>query len=184
MLRDDDAKTLQQLSDFLAWDRQPTDQTDEQVVRRYEQLRRRILHPLLWEIVEHRINVRTIVAALRHRHSGDGPPAGVGPLVEPIRRHWQEPQFGMRPRFPWIENFSEQMLAGNAVEAERVLFECTWEFRRRMAANFTFSFEAVLLYLAQWSIVDRWTSRSIEAGRARFDQLIEETLGDYATLKF
>ena len=56
--------------------------------------------------------------------------------------------------------------------------------RGNMANNFTFSFEAVLLYLARWEIVDRWTSRDADAGLVRFDQMIEETLGEYATAQF
>jgi hypothetical protein len=38
------------------------------------------------------------------------------------------------------------------------------------------------LYLARWEIIDRCTSRDAEAGRERFDNLITETLGDYANL--
>ncbi len=184
MLSDEDAQTLRQLQNFLAWDRQLTDRTDEQVVQHYKQLKQQIRHSLVFEIIEHRINVRTIVGALRRRHNGEGPPVGVGRLVDPIRRQWKEPQFGLQKRYPWIEGFEQKMLAGNAVEAQKVLFEFTWSTWCRMAAEFTFSFEAVLLYLARWAIVNRWTSRSAEAGRARFDQLIEETLGEYAHLQF
>jgi len=184
MLSEEDTETLQQLLDFLAWDRQPTDQTDEEVVQHYHQLRRRIHHPLIWQIVEQRIDLRTIVSALRRRRRGEGPPEGVGELVDPIRRRWQEPFFGLLQRHPWIEGFQKNMESGDAMEAERILYESVWVFRCRMAAEFTFSFEAVLLYLARWSIVDRWTSRDGVAGRARFDQLIEETLGKYATIDF
>ena len=127
--------------------------------------------------------MRTIVGAFRRRRDGEEPPIGVGRLVRPIRDHWKEPQFGLQRQFSWIESFEKFMLAGEAVEAERVLYEYSWESRCRMAAQFHFSFEAVLLYLARWSIVDRWTSRDVEAGHARFDQLLEETLGDYAKLK-
>lgn len=183
MVHEEDARVLQQLTDFLHWDRQPIDQTDDQVVQRYERLKEQTHHPLVLEVVEHRINVRTIVSALRRQRDGSGPPVGVGRLVEPIRRHWHAPQFGLQRRFPWIEEFAELMVAGEAVRAERVLFEFTWRTWCRMSTGFTFSFEAVLLYLARWSIVDRWTSRNAETGRTRFDQLVEETLGEFTTLQ-
>ena len=179
-----DAATLKQLRDFLAWDRQPVDQTDARVVAHYARLQDEIKHPVLLEIVDHRINVRTIVSALRRRRDGQGPPEGVGKLVDRIRRNWQHPSFGLQHAFPWIDSFAEQLQLQNAVEAERILFEFTWTTWCRMASRFTFSFEAILLYLARWTIVDRWTSRDAQLGQQRFDRLIEETLGEYANLQF
>lgn len=184
MLTEEDAGTLNQFKDFLAWDRQPLDQTDAQVVDRFRRLQDEVRHPVIWKVVVNRLNVRTLVSALRRRRGGDGPPQAVGDLVDPIRRHWKEPYFRLEQRFPWLTSFEEHWQAGDALAAERILYETTWKFRYRMAAQFTFSFEAVLLYLARWSIIDRWTSRDAEVGKSRFDQLIEETLGDYANIPF
>lgn len=184
LLNESDATILQQLIDFLTWDRQPLDQTDEQVVREYERVTNKVRHPLVLEIVDNRMNIRTIVSALRRRRGGEGPPTGVGQLVAPIRRHWNDPHFRLHRQFPFIEEFEARMSAGDAVSAERALFEFSWRIFCRVAAEFTFSFEAVLLYLARWEIVDRWTSRDADAGGNRFEQLIEETLGDYTALQF
>ena len=184
LLTEDDARTLGQLADFLAWDRQPLNRSDDQVVLEYQRLKEATRHSLVLELMEHRIDVRTIVGALRRRRNGDGPPVGVGRLVEPIRRSWTEPWFGLQRRFDWIDAFDDQMRSGEAVTAERVLYETTWQTWCRLAARFTFSFEAVLLYWARWEIVERWTSRDAAAGQTRFDQLIEETLCEYASLRF
>ena len=184
MLSAEDARTIEQLNEFLAWDHQPFDQSDEQVVARFHRLEHEIHHPVIWRIVENRLNMRTIISALRRRRADEGPPSGVGDLVDPIRRQWKEPYFRLENRFPWIEPFVAHWQAGEALEAERILFEFMWELRYRLAAEFTFSFEAVLLYLARWTIIDRWTSRDAEVGKARFDQMIEETLGDYANIPF
>jgi hypothetical protein len=178
-----DAKVIQQLANFLAWDRQTLERSEQNVIDDYERLRQEIHHPVVREIVDHRINMRTIVGALRRRRNGQDPPRGVGRLVQPIRNRWKEPQFGLQTRYRWIEPFEQCMLNGDAVAAERHLYEFTWRTYSRMADRFTFTFEAVLLYLARWSIVDRWTSRSREAGLARFDQLLEETLGEFNRLE-
>lgn len=169
---------------FLSWDRQLIEKTDEEIVRDYEQLKSSVRHPVILEVMKHRVNIRTIVGALRRRRKEQGPPIGLGDLVVPIRQNWKEPQFGLQRRFPWIENFDELMRTGKAMDAERLLFESTWRTRSRMAENYTFSFEAVLLYLARWSIIDRWTSRNADAGLERFDQMLKETLGEYATIQF
>ena len=184
LLTDADTRILRQLVNFLAWDRQPLNRSDEQVVEEYRRLKENTRHTLVLELMEHRVDVRTIVGALRRRRNGDGPPLGVGRLVQPIRRSWNEPWFGLQTRFDWIEAFDDQMRSGEAVAAERVLYETTWQTWCRLAASFTFTFEAVLLYWARWEIVERWTSRDAAAGQTRFDQLIEETLGEYASLRF
>ena len=53
----------------------------------------------------------------------------------------------------------------------------------KLADNFHFSFETILLYLARWEIVDRWTRLDAAPGRQRFDRLLAQTLesdGDVA----
>ena len=97
---------LRQLWDFLAWDRQSINRTDEEIVREYDRLHQSISNPVILNLVDHRLNLRTIVSALRRRRRGQEPPLGVGPLVEPIRRNWQHPQFNLQRRFPWIEDFA------------------------------------------------------------------------------
>lgn len=182
-LTDEDAETIHQLTRFFSWDRQLIDQSEEDISRRYDELMQNH-QTLIRDIVTLRINVRTIVAALRCRRDDLAPPTAVGDLVEPIRRNWNNPTFGLGHRYPWIETFSEHMLAGETARAERTLFEFIWQTWSRMAAQYTFSFEAVPLYVARWEIVDRWTSRDMDAGKERFEQLTHEALGEYAELQF
>jgi hypothetical protein len=182
-LNEDDAETIQQLASFFSWDRQLVEQSVEDICRRYEELMEN-RQPLIRQIVNHRINVRTIVAALRRRRDGLSPPAAVGELVNDIQRNWNDPTFGLGRRFPWVEPFAEHMLAGETTKAERTIFEFSWQMWSRMAAEFTFSFEAVPLYVARWEIVSRWTTRDMETGKQRFEHLMQETLGEYVALQF
>jgi hypothetical protein len=183
-LRPEHQQVLQRLFDFLQWDRQPVDRTDQAMVEAYEHLLQTIHNPLVRELVDHRVDIRTIVSALRRRKAEQSPPIGIGRLVETIRRNWNHPQFNLARQHPWIVLFQERMDTGDAVGAERVLLQVTWENWARLAADYTFSFEAVLLYLARWSILDRWTSKNAAEGRERFERLVEETLGEYAQLEF
>ena len=182
-LTEEDAATIHQLASFFSWDRQLIEQSEAEICKRYERLMQN-KQSLIREIVDLRINVRTIVAALRRRRDRLGPPSAVGSLVGMIRRNWNEPTFGLGRRYPWIETFSRHMLSGETDKADRTLFEYSWRTWSLMAAEFTFSFEVVPLYLARWEIVDRWTSRNLDAGTERFEQLTRETLGEYARLEF
>lgn len=178
MLRDDDAATVRQLQDFLEWDRQPADRTDEEVVDEYRRIKAGVRNELVIRLIDHRLGVRTIVSALRRRRMGLGPPVGVGPLATIIRKRFDQPQFGLERTQPWIEGFQSCLLTGDAVGGERLLFEQTWQHWWRLAAGYTFSFEAVLLYLARWTILERWTTRDAETGRRRFETLMQEMLGE------
>ena len=180
MLQPGDALVLEQLNDFLAWDRQPLDRTDAEVVARYEQLMATISNSLVRMLINHRIDVRTIVSGLRRRRNGQGPPPGVGQMVETIARNWQHPQFQLHGQHPWIVEFDRDLSAGDALAAQRVLYRVVWDRWTRLAEHYYFSFETVLLYLARWSIIERWVSQDQQAGQQKFDELIEETLGEYA----
>ena len=90
-LADDDADTVRQLASFFSWDRQLIDQTDEDIRRRYEVLMHN-RQPLIRELVNHRINVRTIVAALRRRRDGLEPPH------RPARRFFERLRGSPQPR--------------------------------------------------------------------------------------
>jgi hypothetical protein len=182
LLHEKDAAVIDQVSAFLAWDRQPLDRTDEQVVSHYGQLMEDIGNPLVRELVNSRIDIRTIVSAIRRRRLNGTPPSGVGQWVDHIRRNWTQPGFALAGRYPWIGDVERLIADGDPMEAQRRLFAENWRVWSRMAERYTFSFEAVILYLARWEVIDRWTSRNAEAGRQRFEELITETLGEYGNL--
>ncbi|MHC4404600.1 MAG: DUF2764 family protein [Planctomycetota bacterium] len=182
MLEPDDAEVLDQLVDFLAWERQPLDRTDDEVIARYHALIPTIRNPLVGDLIEDRMGLRTIISGLRRRRAGLPPPRGVGRLTGHVQRNWSHPTFNLEGRRPWIEPFARLLDDGDAAEAERLLFSVTWKHWSRLAERYYFSFEAVLLYVARWWIIDRWTSRDAAAGRKRFEELITETLGEYANL--
>ncbi len=182
MLTDEDAEIVRQWTGFLHWDRQILDRTDEDVAREYRRILGEISNPTLREMIEFRMDTRTIIAAVRRRRAGMPPPTGVGQWVEQIRNNYDHPEFRLQGRYDWIGKFDAALEHGEAIEAQRLLFDANYRHWARMAEQFTFSFEAVLLYLARWEIIDRWTSCDDESGKKRFETMITETLGDYANL--
>lgn len=182
MLESRDAEVLGRLGDFLAWDRQPIDQTDGQVVAHYNALMPTVSNRLVRALIDDRMEVRTIVSGLRLRKVSLPPPVGIDPWAAHIRRNWEHPEFGLGWRHPWIAAFREFDEPGQVLEAERVLLSAAWKDWSRDAARYHFTFEAVILYVARWDIIDRWTSRDAGRGRERFQQLISRTLGDHGKL--
>jgi uncharacterized protein DUF2764 len=182
LLHNEDTAVLESLLDFFEWDRQPLDRTDEEVVEHYDRLMATIGNRLIRQIINDRMEVRTIVAGLRLRKAELVPPVGPEPWATEIRRNWKQPDFRLQVRHPWVTQFRELIDAGNILEAERLQLSTSWTYWSRLAQRYHFTFESVVLYLARWEIIDRWTSRDAEQGRERFEQLIAQTLGEHGKL--
>jgi hypothetical protein len=181
MLSPRDAEIVDQVQRFLLWDRQPAERTEREVEQEYERLMKTISNPLARSIIAYRMDVRTITSALRRRRLGMPPPTGVGQWVKHIRKNWDRPDFRLSREHPWIASVMRHMEASEPLRAERELLLATWMRWRRLGDRFHFSFETILLYLARWEIVDRWTRLDKRLGRQRFDTLLTEAMGDYVS---
>jgi hypothetical protein len=182
LLSENDWKIVEKLSEFFVWDRQPLDRTDQKVWEAFQQLRREINNALARQVIDYRIDMRTVVAGLRRKRFNEGPMDGFGELASWIRRHWNQPYFELSKRYPWIVAFSNAVESGRLLEAQQILFDDLWTKWTRLAQQFHFTLETIILYIARWEIVERWTSLDATEGRRRFDFLLSETMGEYANL--
>ena len=184
LLNDRDRAVVEQMQSFLHWDRQHPERTDTEVQAEFDRLMNSVANPLVREIISHRMDVRTITSGLRRRRLDLEPPDAVGRYVEHIRRHWSDRDFRLTREHPWIPAFRQHLDANEPRQAERQLLLATWNRWVQLADDFYFSFETILLYLARWEIVDRWTRLNETQGRQRFESLLTETLGDHVCISF
>jgi len=182
MLKPKDAEVVEQLAAFLVWDRQPPDRTDEEMVSRYRKIMATTADRLARHIVAFRLDIRTIMSSLRRRRRGLTPGPGMGPWVDHIRRNWEHPEFELRWQHPWIAEVNPLLGTTDCLAVERILLRVTWNHWAKLADQYFFSFEAVLLYLARWEIIHRWTTHNAPLGRERFQQLVTESLNEYVNL--
>ena len=143
-----------------------------------------ITNPLVREVLAAGMNLRMILAALRRRRHGLGPPpVGFGRWFEHIRRHFNQPDFGLGHVLPWLIPFDQLLEHGDVLTLYRRVLGETWAYLRKRAQDYdSFSFEAVVLYIARWDITRRWQQLQAERGRAVFEALVKEVLGEYAEL--
>jgi hypothetical protein len=146
-----------------------------------------VSNPTLRAMVTTRLDVRTILAALRRRHRGESEPPtgtewGFGSWVPSIERHWKEPAFRLEAVFPWIPQAVSLLEADDLVNLERLLFGLLWKHLDRLGFGHNFDFEAVVIYIARWALVDRWSHFHGPEAVARFRTLVRAGLGSFTDL--
>ena len=183
MLEPEDRETVRLVFDFLRWDRQDLDRTDEDVCAHYEELMTQLTNPVIREAVTVRTDLRTLISALRRRRNGEEPPIGVGQWVSHIRRNWKHPDFRLGSRYPWLPELSQLLNGPTPFRIENRILDILWEQWSRIAERQApFSFATLLLYLFRLEVIYRWTSRDAEVGHQKFEQLVSEAMGEYDRL--
>ncbi|MEM9656927.1 MAG: DUF2764 family protein [Planctomycetota bacterium] len=182
MLEPDDATVVEEITEFLAWERQPLELTDKDVGERYDRFMRTIPDPFALSLIEQVMTIRTIIAGLRCRRLEQEFSLSSPPVAGQIARNWSHPDFRLGGRFPWILEVDALLTSDAPFELERKILDIAWTYVSRLAERFHFTFEAVVLYLMRWEILYRWIQRDAAAGQAKFDRLVAEAMGEYAEL--
>jgi len=187
MLREDDAAQLAQIEEVMHWSHHPIEHSDAHIVAQTQALLERLDSATLREVVRFRMEQRTILAALRRRRLGQDapprdPPWGMTPWLDHIIKHWRAPYFALEQVFPWIKDAVRLMQEKDLIGLERLLMARVWERCEQAAQFHPFDFEAVVLYVLRWNILDRWSRYAAAAAAERFETLVTEGLDGYAKL--
>lgn len=185
MLEPEDYKLAETVAEFIAWRRQPVGRTDAEVLSIYDQgvewiFESKLLQPLF----ELPVNQKTIITALRRREKGlprpsPGEPWGVGPLVSHIEHNWESPFFKLQSTCPWIVQAKTYLQEGELLKLEYLLANLIWNKLENLLFKNYFGFEVVVAYLLKWDILRQWLSFNKEESKARFNELVSETLHGY-----
>jgi len=184
MLEPEDAEEINRMLAVLRWSSQFAEARDTAIVRRYSELMQEITNPLVREVLTEGMDMRMVVSALRRRRHGlDPPTVGFGRWLEHIRHHFNEPDFGLGRVLPWLIPFNQLLEQGDVLTLYRRLLGVEWAYMRKRTQDYdTFSFEAVVLYIARWDIMRRWQQLQPERGRTVFEALVTEAMGEYSKL--
>lgn len=189
MLTPEDAAELHRVERLIAWRSHGLSAEASDIEEIYDELRSNTRYPAVLEYVEHRIEMRTVISALRARRMGTPlsaleRPWGLGPLAAEIGRRWDAPAFGLQARLPWIGHFAACIEREDALELGRAVFEREWRILTRIADSDPFGFPAVLSFVMRRDIVERWRTRDRATAMERFATLTKEAFDEHARLHF
>jgi hypothetical protein len=182
LLEPEDAEEIERLLNILEWGRQVAESTDEATVKRYDELMNEVTHPLVRELIDFGLDIRMILAALRRRRLGMGPPrVGLGRWFGHVRRRFAQPDFGLGQVLPWVVPFEQLLVHDDVLALHRRVLGEFWAWARKRSQDFDlFSFEAVVLYVARLDIMLYWHQLNVARGAAVFESLLAEAMGRYA----
>ena len=187
VLAPEDAEVLKFVESVLHWGELPIEMTDEEVVARIKTAMAKIENETVRYIVRDRLEIRTCIAALRRRHRGEGAPShgaawGYGRWLSHIERNWNEEAFKLDRTFPWLREANKLLKAGETMQLQRLILEQSWKSAARYRGEHYFDFEAVVIYVIHWNIVDRWARYDKEQAAERFEELTQAALADQQAL--
>ncbi|MGZ4957848.1 MAG: DUF2764 family protein [Methylomonas sp.] len=149
-----------------------------EIAARYKTALQNITEPVLREFVEYRLDMQTLLAALRIRQAGLDPQQvpgwGIGRWVKHIEAHWEMADFRLGTIYPWLPAAGNHLATANAIALDRLLMETVWRRLSRLGDVNPFGFGAITAFVFKWDILQAWLLRDANAAKQRFQILIEE----------
>ena len=182
LLSEKDSLDLAQIEALLHWSKM-SELTDSHLLRQGTHLIGSMASPCLKELLLWRLQLRTLIAALRYRHQGltfDSHQSfiGFGNYLRHIHQHWQQPDFGLSYLIPWLNEANTLLIKGQSLALEKLILNQVWLHYQRIAQEHYFNFEAVVIYVLRWDIIQRWQCYDKEEAIRRFDALVLAGLTD------
>jgi hypothetical protein len=187
MLDAEDTQQLRLIMETVRWRLLQKSENDAAALTIARQNLPLIESPLLRQIVRERLEMRTVIAALRKRQRGEPSPGpheqwGFGRWLPIIRGNWADPAFRLESAFPWLPDAHRLLREGDALGLERLLLSTLWDQLGQASQFHFFDFEAVVIYVLRWDLIARWTSYNPQRTTQRFAELVNEGLGNAVKL--
>jgi hypothetical protein len=176
MLAPDDAEVVKRLRKFIHWQNHPPGETDADIAAQYRELLEKNPNPVVHSAIAFRMNLRTVLAGLRHRLRGQTEPPpnhewGAGYWVRHIEANWEHPDFRLAHIFPWVPIAREHLENGRTIQLEELAMDLTWDALDRSAFGKYFELETVIAFIFKWDLLRRWLSYREDAAREQFEAI-------------
>jgi len=183
MLTADDQKRLHSIEQVLDWRFMQVGTTQSDLMLRQKHAVNSIQSRTLLRLLRERLEIRTLVLALRMRHQGQSAPTepnwGFGRWKKHIERHWNEPAFHLSHVYPWATKAELLLQEEKPYELEQLLVDVAFTKLQRATAQHLYDFEAVVIYVLKWNLVNRTVQYNSHVASNRFEKLLAETLHHY-----
>ncbi|MDO6681595.1 MULTISPECIES: hypothetical protein [unclassified Oceanobacter] len=187
LLSQPDADLLARIESLLQWRELPITSDNQQLVLRQRKLLETLRHDdtrpraeatALLALIQQRLDVRTLVAALwrrEYQQDNDPPPSGlwsVSRYRQTIEQYWHEPTFRLEVAQPWLPQALTCIRSHQPWELEQMLLQHNWILTGRYLLPGDNSLVAVVAYVLKWDMLDRRIGYDATQAQARFSDWV------------
>lgn len=138
------------------------------------------------EIIHWHFNVRSLFVALRLRRRQPSPPPNqknypFGDLTIRLINNWHEPTFGLQHIYPWLPEVNKMIINNETAALEDILLTKLWKHLDVVECGHYFDFEAVIIYLLRWNIVNYWSRFNEIAAVECMNELADQAIRNYTS---
>lgn len=178
LMEPEDRGVLDEVAALLCWHRMDENASTSCLFARAETFITTHRGRFLAELVRERMELRSVVAALRLRQRVEATAEAYhaisfGSLRDVLHRRKSEEDFGLKHRYPWLKQGVRLFASGDSLGFERLLLGELWHQLDRLSYNHAYTLEAVILYVLRWDILERWTRYDAKQAMQRFEHLLE-----------
>ncbi|QEW07873.1 DUF2764 family protein [Nitrincola iocasae] len=126
-----------------------------------------------------RLEMQTLLAALRYRRRPDTSAEhfyGFGRWAPWIRRHWQEPYFGLESQVDYLEELALLFEQGRTGELQNRMDQYLWRDLLATERSHHFTLETVICFVLRWGVAERRLSGDADAALTAFEALSGELM--------
>lgn len=179
-LEPQDAADLAKIQSLLYWSK-VENASDQAFIEHAMSLMEQLHNDFFRQVICWRLEVRTLIAALRKRHQGqknapEKQELGFGRWRLFIGNNWQQVDFGIGRQLPWLEQANTLIETEDSLALEMFLLNLVWRHYEQLGNGHYFDFEAVILYVLRWDVINRWNHYHQQQAVQRFSTIIDYRL--------
>jgi hypothetical protein len=143
--------------------------------------------PFINELIHWFFDIRSVFVALRLRKTESKPPANPQACWSTqwntrLIKNWDMPDFGLKSIYPWLTVVSSKLSSqdrapskGDTGQAfvEDSLLTLIWKHLDSIEARHFYDFEALIIYLMRWNIVNYWSQFNEKIASDRIRELAD-----------
>lgn len=171
---------LNMVENILDWRQYAKDIEESEIIARGKALFSKVKNRTLRRLIQERLEIRTLLSAMRLKHKDLPAPQkmnwGFGRWQQHIVRHWHEPGFQLGNVYDWAIKAQSLLEKGHSFELEKLLLEVSFRQLQRHGSQHLFDFEAVVIYVMKWNIVNRSVQYNSHLAARRFDHMLDMQL--------
>lgn len=138
----------------------------------------KIKSPFIHKTVHWFMDLRSLFSALRLRKAVKSPPANpqdywLSHWNHQLIQHWDEPDFGLKSVYPWLPKVASNLDKEDTTAVEEFLLCHIWSYLSIIELGHYFDFEALIIYLLRWNLIDYWSNFNCVHLSDCFDEMVE-----------